>query len=113
MPAVLANDAIREDIRRIGFANTMHKYRVKYLFTPNEQPYFLDYAPLFEPTKILEPSGQNINRNMRIYKTIGISDQSLEEDLRQVEEIERRYRVREKFVLAKQIGRFKFYTFNN
>ena len=113
MPAVLANDAIREDIRRIGFANTMRKYRVKYLFTPNEQPFYLDYAPLFEETKLLEPSGQNFNRNLRIYKTIGVTDPGLKEDLRQVEEIERKYRIREKFVLERQIGKMKFYSFRD
>ena len=113
MPAVLADDAIREDIRRTGFANTMRKYRVKYLFTPNEEPYYLDYAPLFEPTKIIEPSGRNFNRNIRIYKTIGISDRSLKEDLRQVEEIERKYKIREKFVLENQIGKMKFFSFKD
>jgi hypothetical protein len=113
MPAVLADDAIREDIRRIGFANTMRKYRVKYLFTPNEQPFYLDYAPLFEETKLLEPSGQNFNRNLRIYKTIGVTDPGLKDDLRQVEEIERKYRIREKFVLERQIGKMKFYSFRD
>lgn len=111
MPAVLADDAIREDIRRIGFANTMRKFRVKYLFTPNEQPFYLDYAPLFEKTKLLEPSGQNFNRNIRIYKEIGISDQGLKQDLRQVEEIERKYKIREKFVLEHQVGKLKFFSF--
>ena len=113
MPAVLADDAIREDIRRIGFANTMREYRVKYLFTPNEQPFYLDYAPLFEETKLLEPSGQNFNRNILIYKTIGVADRRLKEDLRQVEEIERKYRIREKFVLEHQIGKMKFYSFKD
>ena len=113
MPAVLANDAIREDVHRIGFANTMRKYRVKYLFTPNEQPFYLDYAPLFESTRIREPSGQNFNRNIRIYQAIGISDRNLKEDLRQVEEIERKYKIRDKFVLENQIGKMKFYTFKD
>jgi hypothetical protein len=113
MPAVLANDTIRQDIRRIGFANTMRKYRIKYLFTPNDQPFFLDYAPLFEATNLLEPSGQNFNRNILIYKTIGISDQGVKEDLRQVEEIERKYKIREKFILEKQIGKMKFYSFKD
>jgi len=113
MPAVLADDAIREEIRRIGFANTMRKYRVKYLFTPNEKPFYLDYAPLFEKTKLLEPSGQNFNRNIRIYKEIGVTDRGLKEDLRQVEEIERKYNIREKFVLERQFGKMKIYSFKD
>lgn len=113
MPAVLADEAIREDIRRIGFANTMRKYRVKYLFTPNERPFYLDYAPLFEETKLLEPSGQNFNRNIRIYREIGISDRGLKEDLRQAEEIERKYAIDRKFVLVHQAGKMKFYSFKD
>jgi len=113
MPAVLANDTIRQEIRRIGFSNTMHKYRIKYLFTPNDQPFFLDYAPLFEATNLLEPSGQNFNRNILIYKTIGISDNGVKEDLRQVEEIVREYKIPEMFILERQIGKMKFYSFRD
>ena len=35
------------------------------------------------------------------------------QDLQEVEEIEKKYNIQEKFVLAKQIGRFKFYSFKN
>ena len=113
MPAVLIDNAIREDIHKIGFADTMRKYKIKYLFTPNERPFYLDYAPLFEPTKIKEPSGKNYNRSITIYKTIGVSDSGISDDLKQVEEIEKKYNIKDKFVLAAQIGRFKFYSFQN
>lgn len=113
MPAVLIDNTIREDIHKIGFADTMRKYRIKYLITPNEQPFYLDYAPIFEPTKIKEPSGKNYNRSITIYKTIGVPDSEISDDLQQVREIEKKYNIQEKFVLAAQIGRFKFYSFQN
>ena len=113
MPAVLIDPAIREDIHRIGFANTMRKYKIRYLFTPNEKPYYLDYAPLFEPTNIREPSGQNYNRNITINHTIGISDPGVTMDLQRIEEIGEKYKIQKKFLLDAQIGRFKFYSFQN
>jgi len=113
MPAVLIDNTIREDIHKVGFAETMRKYRIKYLITPNERPFYMDYAPMFEPTKIVEPSGKNYNRSITIYNTIGVTDSGISDDLRQVEEIEKKYNIQEKFVLAAQIGRFKFYSFQN
>ena len=72
MPAVMIDNQVLEDIHTIGFANTMHKYKIKYLFTPNESPFYLDFAPMFAPTKIIEPSGQNFDRNILINNAIGV-----------------------------------------
>jgi hypothetical protein len=113
MPAVLIDDAIRRDIRTIGFAETMRKYKVKYLFTPYERPYYADFAPIFEETGITEPSGTNFNRIITIYKTIGVSDPEISKDLREVEKVEEKYDIKDKFVLASRVGRFGFYTFQN
>ena len=113
MPAVLINNVIREDIHKIGFANTMQKYRIKYLFTPNERINYPNYAPIFEHTKIKEPSGENYNRNISIFNAIGFQDPGISKDLKIIEEIEKKYNIQEKFVLAAQFGRFKFYSFRN
>jgi hypothetical protein len=113
MPAVLIDNTIREEIRRIGFAGTMRKYKIKYLFTPNDRPYYSDYAPLFEQTNITEASGRNFNRGLTIFRTIGRPHPDLSNDLRQLEEIEKKHRIREKFVLAAQLGRFKFFSFQD
>jgi len=113
MPAVLIDNAVRDSIGKIGFADTMRKYKVRYLFTPNEQPFYLDYAPVFESTGIIEPSGTNFNRNITIYKTLGIRDPGVAAELKEAKEIEERHRIREKFVPASRIGRFQFYSFRN
>ena len=113
MPAVLINNVIREDIHKIGFANTMQKYRIKYLFTPNERINYPNYAPIFEHTNIKEPSGENYNRNISIFNAIGFQDPGISKDLKIIEEIEKKYNIQEKFVLAAQFGRFKFYSFRN
>jgi hypothetical protein len=113
MPAVLIDEAFREDVHALGFANAMRKYRIRYLFTPNEKPYYTDYAPLFEPMALKEPSGQNHNRIITIYKAIGVSNSDISDGLRRAEEVENAYRIREKFALAEQFGRYKFYTFRD
>jgi hypothetical protein len=113
MPAVLIDNAVRADIHKIGFAETMRKFKVKYLITQYERPYYKDYAPIFEPLNIKEPSGRNYNRAITIRNTIGIPDSGLSDELQLVEEIERKYKIKEKFVLADQVGRFRFYSFNN
>jgi Dolichyl-phosphate-mannose-protein mannosyltransferase len=113
MPAVLINDTIRDDIREIGFAGTMKKYKVKYLFTPREQPYYLDYAPIFERTNIREPSGTNFNRIITVFKTIGVQNAGISSDLEKVKEIGEKYHIEEKFVLVAKIDRFRFYSFRN
>lgn len=113
MPAVLINDTIRDDIREIGFAGTMKKYKVKYLFTPREQPNYLDYAPIFERTNIREPSGTNFNRIITVFKTIGVPNAGISSDLEKAKEIGQKYNIEEKFVLAAKIDRFRFYSFRD
>jgi hypothetical protein len=112
MPAVLIDNSVREDIHKIGFAETMRKYKIKYLITPYENPYYKDYAPIFEPMNIREPSGRNYNRAITIHNTIGIPNAGLSEELKLVEEIERKYKIQDKFIFTDQVGRFKFYSFN-
>ena len=113
MPAVMIDNQVMEDIHTIGFANTMHKYKIKYFFTPNESPFYPDFAPMFAHTKIIEPSGQNFDRNILINNAIGVQSPEISRDLKDVEEIEKKYDIPEKFVLAAQFGRFKFYSFKN
>jgi hypothetical protein len=113
MPAVMIDDAVRGNIHKIGFADTMRKFKIKYLITPYEHPYYMDYAPIFEFTGIKEPSGRNHDRGIAIHKTIGSRGARLSEELRRVEEIAIKYNIQEKFVLADQVGQFKFYSFKN
>jgi len=113
MPAVMIDNAVREEIRGIGFSETMRKYKIKYLITPHESPYYMDYAPIFESMKIKEASGRNFNRAIAIHNTIGTPDTTLSRELRRAEEIVKKYNIQDKFVLSDQVGRFKFYSFKN
>jgi hypothetical protein len=113
LPAVLIDNAIRENIHNIGFADTMRKFKIKYLITPYEHPFYLDYAPIFEFTGIKEPSGRNYNRDIAIHQTIGDKAKGYRMNYGWLRKIVIKYNIQEKFVLADQVGKFKFYSFKN
>ena len=112
-PATLASDSTREEIQKLGFAETMRKYRIKYFFSPNEKPFFKDFAPLFAKTKLIEPSGTTFNRNISIFRVIGQEYPEMDDDLREVEQIENKFDIPGKFRLVAKIGKYKFYSFLN
>jgi energy-coupling factor transporter transmembrane protein EcfT len=109
-PRVLRNRTIREDIHKIGFAETMKKYRIKYLFTPNEKPLYIDFAPIFTETSIREP---RFDRKHYIYNEIGERNPDMERGYQELEDIVKRYRIDEKFKEEAKTGKFRFYSFVN
>ena len=109
-PKALHNRTIREDIHRIGFAETMKKYRIKYLFTPNENPLYIDFAPMFTETAIREP---RFDRKRYIFNEIGERNQDMEMGYRELEDIVKRYGIDEKFKEEAKTGKFRFYSFVN
>lgn len=112
-PAILASDRTREEIHRLGFAETMRKYRIRYFFSPGENPFFQDFAPLFAKTKLIEPSGTTYNRNISIFRRIGQEYHEIDEDLEEVERIERAFDIPGKFKPVAKIGKYTFYSFLN
>jgi len=113
MPAVMIDETVREDVRRYGFGDTLRKFGVRYLITLDDPPFYMDYAPIFADTPLKEASGRNFDRAITIHKAIGSRDAELTQELRQAKEIEKKYDIPDKFVLADQVGRFRFYKFKN
>jgi len=112
-PAILASDRTREEIHRLGFAETMRKYQIRYFFSPGENPFFEDFAPLFAKTKLIEPSGTTYNRNISIFRRIGQEYHGIDDDLKEVESVERAFDIPGKFKMAAKIGKYTFYSFLN
>ena len=112
-PATLASDRTREEIHKLGFAETMRKYRIKYFFSPNEKPFFKDFVPLFAKTKLIEPSGTTFNRNISIYRVIGQEYHEIDDELKEVEQMENKFDIPGKFKLVAKIGKYNFYSFLN
>lgn len=112
-PATLVSDEIREEIQRLGFAETMRKYRIKYFFSPYEKPFYKDFAPLFANTKLIEPGGRTRNRNIFILETIGQGPREPDEDMKEIEQVENKYDIPGKFKPVARIGKYHFYSFLN
>ena len=109
-PLRIVDHTIREEIQSIGFAETMKKYRIKYLFTSNETPLYIDFAPVFAKTQIVEPS---YNRNHMIFKLIGDNDIEMNRQYQELEDIVKKYKISEKFRLEAKVGNYRFYSFVN
>jgi len=88
MPAVLIDNVIREDIHKIGFANTMQKYRIKY-YLRRMNGLTIRIMPDLRTHEIKEPSGENYNRNISIFNAIGFQDPGISKDLKIIEESKR------------------------
>lgn len=110
-PATLVSDTIREEIRTLGFAATMRKYRIRYFFSPYGNPSYKDFAPLFAKTRLIEPGGRTFNRNLSIQATLGQFDPGAAEGLKEAEEVERAYDIPGRFKLVGTVGKYRFYSF--
>lgn len=108
MERMVKNNVFRNDIKQIGFSKTMRKYHVKYLMSDRENPSYIDFAPLFAKTKILEPRW---DRYLIILNTIDNHDGIRNEELQELDEIVKEYKIYDKFHLEAKIGKFKIYTF--
>jgi hypothetical protein len=108
-PYRLVNDQIKNDIQRIGFSETMNKYRIRYFMSPYDKPIYEDFAPLFLETKNDRPS---FERTYFIKSRIGTQDADLQKEHAELESSIEKYRIREKFTLVAKLGRVRFYSFH-
>ncbi len=104
----LADDKFRDDVRKIGFAATMAKYRVKYLFTPHDEPSYRDFAEVIEDAGVL---GSTYDRNYAICERLKIRCEGSEKVHRRLDDIVVARKIKEKFRLEKKVGKFSFYRF--
>lgn len=99
----------KEYVRDIGFAEAMKKYNIKYLITTNKEPKYTDYANIFTDIELQSTSYRRsdiINDKLFEYYDY-FSDQKLRE------KIINDYNVKDKFILEKQIGDYRFFTFKD
>ena len=108
-PYRLVNDQIKNDIQRIGFSETMKKYRIRYFMSPYDKPIYEDFAPLYFETKDDRPS---FERSNFIKNLIGTQDVRLQKQQTELEGVIDKYRIREKFTLVAKLGRVRFYSFH-
>jgi len=109
-PFRLRDPAVRDEIQRIGFADTMRKYNIKYLFRQKDRPLFTNFAPIFDGNTMVNP---NFDRKAYIYNEMGKKDPEVERNFQELQEVVRKYRIEEKFKLEAEIGKFEIYSFLN
>lgn len=100
----------KSEVREFGFKETMDKYNIKYLITFNDEPEYEKYANIFSEDVLQRPS---YRRTDLILSIVNSEKYEYFEDLEQREQIVEQYNLKEKFVLEKKIGNFKFFTFAN
>jgi len=88
----------------------MQRYNIKYLLSPFEKPKYIDYANLFSETDFVYPSS---NRRYLIINKISTIPKNLSDKYSDLEEIVRKYDICNKFVLVKDFGSIKVYSFHN
>jgi 4-amino-4-deoxy-L-arabinose transferase-like glycosyltransferase len=109
-PFRLAVDEVRGSVNHIGFAATMRKYKIRYLLTPFPEPRYRDFAPLFEKTSLDRPS---YFRTATILARINVRNPDIETQYEDLDRIVREREIAKKFVLEKQVGKLRFYTFRD
>ncbi len=107
---ILEDEIFKEKVRENGFKNTMNEYNIKYLITFNEQPEYEKYANIFSQEELKRPS---YRRSDLILSIVNPEKYEYFEDIEQREKIVEEYNIEEKFVFEKQIGDFRFFTFQD
>lgn len=107
---MLEDENFKSEIREFGFKETMEKYSIKYLITFNEEPEYEKYVNIFSKDELQRPS---YRRTDLILSIVNPEKYEYFDDLEQRERIVQEYKLKEKFVLEKEIGDFKFFRFEN
>ena len=107
-PELIVNKTFREEIRKFGITNTMHKYKIKYLFTMNKIPSYENLAFLYTDDY---NTGTLFDRHEFIYKTIGKNNPDYEKKINVLENIVKLHNLPSKLKLEAEIGGFRFFSF--
>ncbi len=105
----LERPKFKEDIKNMGFRDTMHKNNIKYLITTAKEPKYEKFVNLFTNEELQSTS----------YRRSDIILSKLDENYDYFSDIDKRkelvdkYDIKNKFKLEKQIGVYRFFTFQN
>jgi len=104
---VLDQSEIKNSIKEIGFSETMTKYNISYLLTTKEEPEYERYVNLFTDKK-LKPI--TFNRTDIILSIID-GNYRYFPDLEERNELIKKYKIKNKFILERKIGPYSFFKF--
>jgi MFS family permease len=102
----LINSEIKESIKKIGFSSTMKKYNISYLVTI-KGPRYERYANLFTDEEL---EAISYRRTDLILSRLD-SSYNYFPDFQRREELVKTFAIKNKFILEKEIGKYKFFKF--
>lgn len=104
-----ANDYTRNLVEKDGFSSTLAKYSIRFFITEGEQPNFVSYANLFSADTLQTTA---YRRNDIILSRID-PNHNYYQDIELRKKIVEIKTLEEKFILEKEIGSFKIFSFVN
>lgn len=106
----LENSEVKESIKREGFGTTMEKYHISYLISQREEPNYSLYVNAFSDEKL--ESNTVLDRGFLIQSIVDGKSQQFS-DIGKRQQIIVEKNIKQKFVLEKIIGSYKFYRFRD
>ena len=100
---------IRDSIQEVGFKNTMKKFKISYLITTKEEPDYLRFVNLFTDQELESTS---YRRSDLILSRLDPSYEYFP-DISYRNKIVEEKNIKEKFVLKKQVGPYKIFSFED
>jgi len=105
----LLNKEIISSVQKIGFSKTMEKYNISYLVTLEKEPRYERYVSLFTEQELKSVS----YRRSDIIKSRLYPDYEYFPDIDIRNKIIELQNIKDKFVLEREIGPYKLFTFKN
>lgn len=106
---------IKNLIKKIGFAETMKKYGIVYLVTTNNTPSYQNYVGLFADESETATLGSlaTDRAELAILRSNSEYQPISEIDSGKAQYLVDKYQIVSKFILIKEIGQYKIFTFTN
>lgn len=104
------NQIFKNKVEKNGFKSAMDEYNIKYLITFNLEPEYERFANIFSEEELQRPS---YRRSDLILSIVNPEKYEYFDDIEERERIVKEYGLEEKFVFEKEIGNFRFFTFQD
>jgi len=105
----LIHDEIKESINKIGFSETMNEYNISYVITSHKTPRYERYVNLFTDEQLDSVSSRR--RDIILSKLD--SDYHYFSDTDRRNKLIEEHKIKDKFILEKEIGPYKIFAFAN
>jgi hypothetical protein len=110
----LNTDTFRNLVKEKGFGAAMEKYKIKYLVTTMSEPNYILYVDAFIKDETLSSSSY-LDRGQLIINQLhsNSKDQFSAEEMSKRLELVDKFKIKNKFLLEKQVGSYNFYKFKD